>query len=92
MLNRLRRGVGGAKAFTLNNANVWFRFFSHRVHVIADHDNDTFKYGLATGQQMAQHRPSGQPVQGLRQRRFHPGTEAGGQDDCGCLHALALLR
>ncbi len=92
MLDRLQRGVSGAQTFLLHNTNVWFGFFSNRIHVGTQDNNDAIEYRLAACQQMAQHGPAGQAMQRLRQRRFHPGAQAGGQDDCGCLHTRPLLR
>jgi hypothetical protein len=60
-----------------------------RLHARPDHDHDAVEHRLAGGDQVVQHGPAGDRVEGLRQGRPHPGAEAGGEDDGGGGHTTS---
>jgi len=82
----LQRSVGGAQALLLHHHRVRRRGRRHRRHAGTDHHDDVLEGGGATVDQVGQHRPAGDRVQRLRQRRLHSGGLAGGKENRGGGH------
>ncbi len=86
-----QRGVCGAVAILLHNADVRRGLLAHGVHLRPDHHDDAVECLFAACQQVAQHGAAGDLVQRLGQRRLHARAEAGCQDHGGAYHHCPLL-
>ena len=91
MLDCLQRRMGGAQTLLLHNTNVWFGFFPNRIHIGSQDNNNAVEDRLTAGEQVAQHGSAGEAMEGFRHGRFHARAKASGEDNGGCLHALALF-
>ena len=76
--------MGRAEAFVLFDTGMRGGELAHCVHFGADHHDDPVEHRLAGCQQVAQHWPAGDRVQGFRHGRLHPRAETGRQHDGRC--------
>ena len=82
-IGRLPRRMRGAAPFVLGADRVRCGKCRQHVHAGPDDDGDVAEHRLAGGDQVGQHRPAGDGVRRLGQRRFHARAHPGGQDDGG---------
>ena len=79
----MRWGIGGAALRLLDHrARPFAERRRDRLGAMPDHDDRTVDAGLRErGEDVVEHRPTGQRMEHLRDAGSHAGALAGGQDD-----------